>query len=233
MPRTIWFSRGTRQQKAYWSSLGLLLQNIGGLLGTLSFAKFAQVKAIAVPLLRFLLGRFRSFARWWCFDSCGTLIKSLLDAAADGLWPILCLWRLRYLLLPELFPTSLRSTGTSFCYNLSGRSSPLLWLRSPLVESPKALAATSKASCNRRHVGQPRCSCSAFSCCRFYLKQKTNRFPNNQKMKTPSHLIATLCFLALPFMLGVADEPAQAPEAVQRQKSREAGLISSWHKTIR
>ena len=42
-------------QKAYWSSLGLLLQNIGGFFGMLTFAKFAQIKgrrpAFALALL--------------------------------------------------------------------------------------------------------------------------------------------------------------------------------------
>ena len=35
--------------KAFWSSAGLLLQNIGGFFGMLSLAKFAQVKRLRQP----------------------------------------------------------------------------------------------------------------------------------------------------------------------------------------
>ena len=45
------------------------------------------------------------------------LQRDLLDDPADGLLPALPVRRLRDL-LPELFPTRLRSTGTSFCYNV-------------------------------------------------------------------------------------------------------------------
>ncbi|HTV75415.1 MAG TPA: MFS transporter [Candidatus Baltobacteraceae bacterium] len=101
-------------KKAYWSSLGLLLQNIGGFFGMLSLAKFAQVKgrrpAFAVALLL-------SFF-------CTQLVFRYLREINQIYWmlPIMgfgqySVFGVYAIYLPELFPTSLRSTGTSFCYN--------------------------------------------------------------------------------------------------------------------
>ena len=101
-------------KKAYWSSLGLLLQNIGGFLGMLSLSKFAQVKgrkpAFAVALtLSFL---------------CTLLVFKFLREINQIYWMLPLMGFGQYsvfgvyaIYLPELFPTSLRSTGTSFCYN--------------------------------------------------------------------------------------------------------------------
>jgi MFS family permease len=101
-------------KKAYWSSLGLLLQNIGGFFGMLSLAKFAQVKgrrpAFAIALLL-------SFV-------CTLLVFKFLREINQIFWmlPIMgfgqfSVFGIYAIYLPELFPTSLRSTGTSFCYN--------------------------------------------------------------------------------------------------------------------
>jgi MFS family permease len=101
-------------QKAYWSSLGLLLQNVGGFFGMLTLAKFAQVKgrkpAFAVALtLSFL---------------CTLLVFKYLREIGQIYWMLPLMGFGQYsvfgvyaIYLPELFPTSLRSTGTSFCYN--------------------------------------------------------------------------------------------------------------------
>ena len=101
-------------KKAYWSSLGLLLQNIGGFFGMLSLAKFAQVKgrkpafAVALTLSFF----------------CTLLVFKFLREIDQIFWmlPIMgfgqySVFGVYAIYLPELFPTSLRSTGTSFCYN--------------------------------------------------------------------------------------------------------------------
>jgi MFS family permease len=101
-------------KKAYWSSLGLLLQNIGGFFGMLSLAKFAQVKgrrpAFALALLLSLVCTLLVFKFmreisqiWWMLPIMGFGQYSVFGVYA--------------IYLPELFPTSLRSTGTSFCYN--------------------------------------------------------------------------------------------------------------------
>jgi MFS family permease len=111
-------------KKAYWSSLGLLLQNVGGFLGMMSLAKFAQVKgrrpAFALALLLSLLSTL--------------LVFKFMREIRDMYWmlPIMGFGQLSVfgvyaIYLPELFPTSLRSTGTSFCYNfgrLAAASAP-------------------------------------------------------------------------------------------------------------
>ena len=110
--------------KAHWSSLGLLLQNIGGFAGVLTLAKFAQVKgrrpAFALALsLSFLSTQLvfrymREFSQiYWMLP-----IMGFGQLSVFGVYAIY---------LSELFPTSLRSTGTSFCYNfgrLAAASAP-------------------------------------------------------------------------------------------------------------
>ena len=101
-------------QKTHWSSLGLLLQNVGGFLGMLSLAKLAQVwgrrPAFAVALLLSFL--------------CTLLVFKFLREVGQIYWmlPIMgfgqySVFAVYAIYLPELFPISLRSTGTSFCYN--------------------------------------------------------------------------------------------------------------------
>jgi hypothetical protein len=101
-------------KKAYWSSLGLLFQNIGGFIGMMSLAKFAQIK-----------GRRPAFALSLALSFLSTLLVFKYLRQIDQIWwmmPIMGFGQLSVfgvyaIYLPELFPTSLRSTGTSFCYN--------------------------------------------------------------------------------------------------------------------
>ena len=101
-------------QKAWWSSLGLVLQSIGGFFGMLSLAKFAQVK-----------GRKPAFALALTLSFfCTLLVFKYLREIDQIYWmlPIMgfgqySVFGVYAIYLPELFPTSLRSTGTSFCYN--------------------------------------------------------------------------------------------------------------------
>ncbi len=111
-------------KKAYWSSLGLLLQNIGGFLGTLSFAKFAQVKgrrpAFAISLTLSFICTLVVFRFLRDIDQ----IYWMLPLMGFGQYSVFGVYAIY---LPELFPTSLRSTGTSFCYNfgrLAAASAP-------------------------------------------------------------------------------------------------------------
>lgn len=103
--------------RAYWSSVGLLLQNVGGFLGMMSLSWVAQqwgrriAFAIAITLSFFttvLVFRYlREFNHiFWMLPLMGFGQLSVFAVYA--------------IYLPELFPTRLRSTGTSFCYN-SGR----------------------------------------------------------------------------------------------------------------
>jgi MFS family permease len=101
-------------EKAYWRAVGLLLQNIGGFWGMLSMAKYAQVKgrrpAFAISLMLSFLSTLLVFKglrevnqMYWMLPLMGFGQLSVFGVYA--------------VYLPELFPTSLRSTGTSFCYN--------------------------------------------------------------------------------------------------------------------
>ena len=100
--------------QAYWRSVGLFLQNIGGFLGMFTLAMVAQVKG-----RRFASG----LALILCFVSTVVAFKFMRDYV-DMYWMLpfmgfgtLCIFGVYAVYLPELFPTSLRSTGTSFCYN--------------------------------------------------------------------------------------------------------------------
>lgn len=101
-------------EKAYWRAVGLLLQNIGGFWGMLSMAKFAQVK-----------GRRPAFAISLALSFLSTvLVFKGLREVNQMYWMLplmgfgqLSVFGVYAVYLPELFPTSLRSTGTSFCYN--------------------------------------------------------------------------------------------------------------------
>ena len=102
-------------EKAHWSSLGLLLQNIGGFIGMMTLAKVAQVKG-----RRFAFG----LAIILSFLSTVLVFKYLREIS-QMYWMIplmgfgqLSVFAVYAIYLPELFPTSLRSTGTSFCYNV-------------------------------------------------------------------------------------------------------------------
>jgi hypothetical protein len=102
-------------QKAYWRSVGLLLQAGGGFLGMLSLA------AIAVRL-----GRRIAFAFALLLSFLSTLLVfKYLRELPQIYWMLpvmgfgqLSVFAVYAVYLPELFPMSLRSTGTSFCYNV-------------------------------------------------------------------------------------------------------------------
>jgi len=101
-------------EKAHWSSLGLLFQNLGGFAGMLALAKFAQVKgrrpAFALALVLSFLSTQLVFRYMREFDQ----IYWMLAIMGFGQLSIFGVYAIY---LPEIFPTSLRSTGTSFCYN--------------------------------------------------------------------------------------------------------------------
>jgi MFS family permease len=101
-------------EQAYWRSAGLLLQNCGGFVGMMLCAWAAQVWGRRPALLVSLLLSFattllvfrtlRDFSQiYWMLPLMGLGQMSVYSVYA--------------IYLPELFPTRLRSTGTSFCYN--------------------------------------------------------------------------------------------------------------------
>lgn len=104
-------------QKTLWISIASLLQNAGGLLGIYAFTRLTLVT-----------GRKPAFAISFALAMSSTAFTFWnLRTLSDILWMIplmgfsqLALFGGYAIYLPELFPTRLRSTGTSFCYN-SGR----------------------------------------------------------------------------------------------------------------
>ncbi len=100
--------------KTYWRSAGLLLQVTGGFFGMYALAKMAQIK-----------GRRPAFALALALSFVSTaLVFMFMRSTADMYWMLPLMGFGQYsvfgvyaIYLPELFPTSLRSTGTSFCYN--------------------------------------------------------------------------------------------------------------------
>jgi hypothetical protein len=101
-------------QKAYWGSLGLLLQNIGGFFGMLALAKFAQVKGRRPAFCLALTLSFLSTQLVFRFLREVNQIYWMIPLMGFGQY---CVFGIYAIYLPELFPISLRSTGTSFCYN--------------------------------------------------------------------------------------------------------------------
>jgi MFS family permease len=102
------------KERVRWSSIGLLLQNIGGFCGMMVLAKIAQTKGRRIAFALALLCSFLSTL----------LVFKFMREMKDVYWmlPImgfgqLSVFAVYAIYLPELFPTSLRSTGTSFCYN--------------------------------------------------------------------------------------------------------------------
>lgn len=97
-----------------WASVGLLLLQLGAFLGMLSFTwvaqRFGRRPALGLAFITALLSTamtfmfLRSLADFWMIPVMGFFQLSPFAIYA--------------IYLPELFPTSLRSTGTSFCYNV-------------------------------------------------------------------------------------------------------------------
>lgn len=101
-------------EQAFWRSAGLLLHNAGGFAGMMTAAWVAQ-----------RWGRKPAFAGSILLSFFSTLLvfHSLRDfSQIYWMLPLmgfgqLSVFAVYAIYLPELFPTSLRSTGTSFCYN--------------------------------------------------------------------------------------------------------------------
>ena len=104
--------------KQLWGSLNLLCFNIGGFAGMIAFTRVTEV-----------LGRKKAFQ--WFF--LGALLVTIfvfqmmgkISGRWDILWmaPVMGFFHLSVfagfsIYLPELFPTRLRATGVSFCYNV-------------------------------------------------------------------------------------------------------------------
>jgi MFS family permease len=102
-------------QKAYWAGITSLVQNTGSFLGIFAFSFITPY-----------LGRRLTFAFFFVMAGLSTAgVFLYLNSWSDIFWmiPIMGFFQLAIfggyaIYLPELFPTRLRSTGTSFCYNV-------------------------------------------------------------------------------------------------------------------
>jgi MFS family permease len=101
--------------KTYWVGIGSLLLNGGAFFGIYAFSRLTahtgRKPAFAVSFLLALVSTAMAF---WFFRGVGDIFW-LIPLMGFG---ILSLFGGYAIYFPELFPTRLRSTGTSFCYNV-------------------------------------------------------------------------------------------------------------------
>lgn len=101
-------------EQAFWRSAGLLLQNIGGFAGMMTCAWVAQAHGRRPALLGSLLLSFLTTLLVFRGLREFSQIFWMLPLMGFGQMAVYAVYAIY---LPELFPTRLRSTGTSFCYN--------------------------------------------------------------------------------------------------------------------
>ncbi len=113
--RTVLVAQGRGDQATFWTGVTSLLQNCGAFLGIYAFTRVTNI-----------MGRRPAFAIAFVAAMCATAFTFWkLNDFSDIFWMIpimgfcqLALFGGYAIYLPELFPTRLRSTGTSFCYNV-------------------------------------------------------------------------------------------------------------------
>ncbi len=101
-------------EKIYWRAVGLLMQNLGGFCGMMTLSKVAQVRGRRFAFVLALMLSFFSTILVFKYLREINQIYWMLPIMGFGQLSIFAVYAIY---LPELFPTSLRSTGTSFCYN--------------------------------------------------------------------------------------------------------------------
>jgi MFS family permease len=101
-----------RQQ--YWIGVNSIVQNIGAFFGMLLFTRLAQgIGRKAAFAIGYVAALAATVAYFQLFNGRGDIWMSAIMGGCQ-----LALFAGFAIYLPELFPTSLRSTGTSFCYNV-------------------------------------------------------------------------------------------------------------------
>jgi MFS family permease len=100
--------------KQYWSALNLIVMNIGAFVGMIAFSKAAhRFGRKPVFVVAFLAAMAATIFFYQSFHTRHDLWMSFVLGVCQ-----LSLFAGFAIYLPELFPTRLRSTGTSFCYNV-------------------------------------------------------------------------------------------------------------------
>ncbi len=101
-----------RQQ--FWIGVNSIVQNIGAFFGMLLFTRMAQrMGRKAAFAIGYVAALVATVAYFQLFNGRGDIWMSAIMGGCQ-----LALFAGFAIYLPELFPTSLRSTGTSFCYNV-------------------------------------------------------------------------------------------------------------------
>ena len=154
----------------FWKGITSLLQNGGAFFGIYAFARITQVigrkPAFAIS---FVLAAVATAATFWFLDTFWQIfvlipIMGFCQLAIFGGYAIY---------FPELFPTRLRSTGTSFCYNV-GRLVAAAARPSRDCSRAGCLPA-SPSRCGTRGSRCARCSWSGSSRCRLLRRPRGSR----------------------------------------------------------
>jgi len=127
-------------QKQFWSALNLIVMNIGAFVGMIGFSKAAHnFGRKPVFVVAFLAAMGATIYFYLAFQTRADLWMSFVLGVCQ-----LSLFAGFAIYLPELFPTRLRSTGTSFCYNVGrfiAASGPITLGALNASLSAKAIAA--------------------------------------------------------------------------------------------
>mgnify|MGYP000861746056 CR=1 FL=1 len=99
---------------AHWKGVNSIVQNLGSFFGMIAFAWCAQ-RTGRKPA--FIIGFLGAMAATWSYFQFFNGVGDVWMSAVMGFFQ-LALFAGFAIYLPELFPTRLRSTGTSFCYNV-------------------------------------------------------------------------------------------------------------------
>lgn len=100
--------------KARWIGINSIVQNVGAFCGMILMTKLAQ-RAGRKPafVIAFILALLATVGFFQFFNGKGDIwMSAVMGACQFALFAGFAIY------LPELFPTRLRSTGTSFCYNV-------------------------------------------------------------------------------------------------------------------
>lgn len=103
-----------RAAAQHWKGVNGIILNVGAFFGMLAFAQFTQVTNRKTAFAVAFVG---SLVTTWGFFTFFNGVGSIWMTAVMGFFQ-LALFAGFAIYLPELFPTQLRSTGTSFCYNV-------------------------------------------------------------------------------------------------------------------
>ncbi|MCB1209680.1 MAG: MFS transporter [Verrucomicrobiales bacterium] len=101
-------------EKSWWVGMNSIVQNTGAFIGMLAFTRLAQKMGRRPAfVLFFVLALISTVGYFQLFNSRTDIwMSGVMGACQLGLFAGFAIY------LPELFPTRLRSTGTSFCYNV-------------------------------------------------------------------------------------------------------------------